>query len=308
MAETDAKEPRVLDDAAASERRLASIRALPCWGGPVEPQPLTGGITNRSYLVADGGRRYVVRLGDDLPLHHILRWNERAASEAAHAAGLSPRIVHHGPGVLVIDFIEGKTLAIEDVRDRSRLARIVPVVRRCHRELARHLRGPALIFWVFHVLRDYAATLRERGSRLTAELPRLLEQAAALEAAVGPVDIAYCHNDLLPGNLIDDGARIWLIDWDYAGYGSPLFDLAGLAANCRFEPADERFLLEAYFERPVTDELWRRFAAWKCASYLRESLWSLVSELTSELPVDFVAYTSDNLARFAEARRAFQEL
>lgn len=292
----------------AFERKKIEVAALPCWSGPVDPEPLSGGLTNMNFLVVDAGRTYVARVGDDIPVHHILRWNERAASEAAHAAGISPRVVFRAPGVMVTDFIRGKTLGADDVRDRAVLSRIVPVLQKCHRDIPKHIRGPSLIFWVFHVVRDYAHALREHKSRMAPELPRLLEAAAELERAASPIDVVYGHNDLLPANLIDDGQAIWLIDWDYAGFGSPLFDLGGLASNCSFSPADERFLLEAYFERPPSDELNRRYAAMKCASLLRESMWSMVSEVSSSLDFDYVAYTNENLARFERALQAFQEM
>ena len=137
---------------------IARVAGLACWSGVVAPEPLTGGITNKNYVVRDRGQRFVVRIGDDIPVHQVMRFNELAASLAAAAVGLSPPVIHHEPGVLVLRFVEGKTLAAEDVRQRPMLRRILPLLRRCHREMPRHLRGPALIFWVFHVLRDYAAT------------------------------------------------------------------------------------------------------------------------------------------------------
>jgi thiamine kinase-like enzyme len=84
---------------------------------------------------------------------------------------------------------------------------------------------------VFQVLRDYGHVLREGGSAHLPDLPRLAAAAERLEAAVGPVEIVFGHNDLLPANLIDDGDRLWLVDWEYAGFNSPLFDLGGLASN-----------------------------------------------------------------------------
>jgi len=158
---------------------------------------------------------------------------------------------------------------------------------------------------VFHILRDYAATIREGKSRWIPELERLLAAAAALEAAVGPIDVVYGHNDLLPANFIDDGKRLWLIDWDYAGFNSPLFDLGNLCSNNEVAPEDEDWLLESYFERPLDADLRRRYGAMKCASLLRETLWSMVSEIHSTLDFDYVAYTRDYLARFD---RAFGEL
>ena len=140
--------------------------ALPCWSGPVDPQPLGGGITNVNFTVADGGRRYVVRIGDDIPVHQIMRFNELAASRAAHAAGISPAVFYAQPGAMVLDFVEGRTLAPADIRRAGMLERIVPVISRCHRQILRHFRGPVLAFWVFQVLRDYGHTLIAGESRL----------------------------------------------------------------------------------------------------------------------------------------------
>ncbi len=287
---------------------IAKAASLTIWARPVEPVPVGGGITNANFLVDDGRRRCFVRVGDDIPAHHILRWHELAASRAAHAAGVSPAVLHAEPGVLVLDLVDGHTLAPEDIRERRQLERIVPLLRRVHRELPRHLRGPSLAFWVFHVLRDYAAGLREAGHRLVDLLPDLLERADRLEAAVGPIDLVFGHNDLLAANLIDDGARLWLVDWDYAGWNSPLFDLGGLASNNELPPADHAWLLEAYYERPLDDALRRRAAAMLTASLLREAMWSMVSEVHSTLDFDFVAYTTENLARFERAWAEFEAM
>ncbi|MFO1069102.1 MAG: phosphotransferase [Geminicoccaceae bacterium] len=276
---------------------LGRAARLACWSGPVTPEPLGGGITNTNFTVVDRGRKFVVRVGDNIPEHHIDRRNELAAARAAHAAGLTPEIVHAEPGALVMPFIEGRTLTAADVCDPVTLARIVPVVRRCHREVGRHLAGPGIIFWVFHVVRDYARHLAAQRSRMVPELPRLLALADRLEAAVGPVDIVFGHNDLLPANLLDDGRQIWLLDWEYAGFNSPLFDLGGLASNAAMGLDGESLLLDAYFDGAVDAGLRRRYRAMKAASLLREAMWSMVSELHSRIDFDYVAYTGENMAR-----------
>lgn len=283
------------------------VRALGCWSSPVAIEPLGGGITNRNFLVTDAGRRAVVRIGDDIPVHQILRFNELAASKAAFEAGVSPAVLHHEPGALVIDFVEGRTLAAEDLRQRPMLERALALVARAHREIPRHLRGPALVFWVFHVLRDYAGTLRDGQSRHLPLLPGLLDDAARLEAAVGPIDLVFGHNDLLPANFLHDGQRLWLIDWDYAGFNSPLFDLGGLAANNGLSSADEGWMLAAYFGRDPNAALWRAYRAMKAAAALRETLWSMVSEIHSALDFDFAAYTATNLDTYRAALAAFED-
>lgn len=284
-----------------SEQLISRIKSLPCWSGEVDPLPLEGGITNLNFQVADAGRRFFVRTGVDIPIHGVMRFNELAAARAAERVGLSPAIVHSEPGLMVCRFIDGRTFAAEDVRRARNLERIVELLKRCHREMPDHFRGPALIFWVFHVIRNYIGELTDRKSGYLDTLPELSRKARLLEACVGPVQIVFGHNDLLPANFIDDGERLWLIDWDYAGYNTPLFDLANLASNNELTPEQEEWLLAAYYESALTQSVERGFKAMKSASLLRETLWSMVSEIHSNLDFDYAGYTAENLARFNRA-------
>ena len=283
---------------------LDQVLMLPIWQGDVRAEPLAGGITNLNFVVRDAVRKVVVRVGDDIPVHQILRFNELSASRAAFEAGVSPAVIYHQPGLLVIDFIEGRTLDATDLQQDAMLDQAVTLVARAHRDMPKYLRGPAVLFWVFHVLRNYAATLRDGQSRHIARLTDLLRQAERLECAIGPIDLIFGHNDLLPANFLHDGTRLWLIDWDYAGYNSPLFDLGGLAANHRLGEAQERRMLAAYFGQTDGD-LWRRYLAMKAAAALREALWSMVSEIHSKLEFDFAAYTTANLSTYGAAYDAF---
>ncbi len=279
--------------------------SLPIWTGKAIAEPLGGGITNLNFVVRDDRRKAVVRIGDDIPLHQILRFNELAASRAAERAGVSPPVLYHEPGVLVIEFIEGRTLAAPDFQDPATLDRALALVQRAHRTIPQFLRGPVQIFWAFHVIRDYAATLHDAKSRHLGLVPGLLVNAAELEEAVGQIDLVFGHNDLLPANFLDDGKRLWLIDWDYAGFNSPLFDLGGLAANNGLSLEQEAHVLTTYFGSRPDNDSWRRYLAMKAASALRETMWSMVSEIHSSLPFDYAAYTSTNLATYRASFDAF---
>lgn len=262
---------------------------------------LEGGITNHNVRLNDGGRDYVVRLGDDIPQHMVMRWNELCLSRTAHRIGLAPGVVHSEPGVLVLDYVDAEPLEGQDLHDPETLSAVISLLKTLHTDGTAALTGSVLSFWVFHILRSYARFLLDHGSAHIAALPDLLEDAARLENRVGPVSLVLTHNDLLPANILRGEDRFWLIDWEYGGLGSPLFDLGGLATNCALPPEAEEAMLKQYFGTSPDAALWRSYNAMKCASLLRETMWSMVSEITSTLDFDYSEYTAENLAAYREA-------
>jgi thiamine kinase-like enzyme len=288
-------------EASARER----IQALGLWQGEIAVTSLEGGISNESWIVQDAAGHHVVRFGADYPFHHVDRRREAMVARAAAEAGFAPALRHAAEGVMVTDYLGAKTYAARDVR--AAIAPIADLLRRFHTQMPRHVSGPGHCFWPFHVVRDYARTLARGGSRMVAELPRYVALADRLEAAQVPLPIVFAHNDLLPANLLDDGRRLWLIDFEYAGFSTALFDLAGLSSNAGFSPEETRALLTAYFGSPPDAALTRAMAAMQCASLLREAMWSMVSELHLNAPgTDYPAYTAENLARLDGALDAYQ--
>ncbi len=281
------------------------IRALPIWNGAISIEPLKGGLSNESFLVADAGGRHVVRFGRDFPFHHVFREREIMAAKAAAAAGFAPKVEFAEPGVMVSAYLGAKTFGPEDVREnRLRIARLV---RAFHEEMPRHVSGAGFMFWVFHVNRDYARTLAAGNSRMADRLPEFLALNDALEAAQQPLPIVFGHNDLLPANFLDDGKRLWLIDFEYAGFNTAMFDLAGAASNAEMTAEQSEELLGEYFGETPDKQLKQSHAAMQCASLLREAMWSMVSELHLTAPgADYVAYTAENLARLDAALENYQ--
>jgi thiamine kinase-like enzyme len=281
------------------------MRDLPVWKHDVEIAPLHGGLSNESFVVTDGAERFVVRFGRDFPFHHVSRAREVMTARAAHAAGFAPEVVHAEPGIMVSRFIDGVTYGEADVRDNAH--EIAALMRRFHQTMGAHVSGAGFMFWVFHVIRDYARTLEAGNSRMTGDLPGYVDLAARLEAAQVAMPVAFGHHDLLPANFIHDGSRLWLIDFEYAGFGTAMFDLAGITSNAGFDQHQTReFLLTCLGHEPDAAFL-RSHAAMSCASLLREAMWSMISELHLDAPgVDYVAYTTENLERFERALEVYQ--
>jgi len=278
---------------------------LSCFSDPQDIKTIGGGITNVNLYVRDGQSEFVVRLGDDIEVHGVMRWNEVAISRAAAIAGLSPKVIHFEPGVLVLEFVQASTFNESDVCNPENLPRVVELIARAHRDLSPQLTQPVLAFWPFQVNRTYISRLFSDDSSHKSALPAMLEQNTLLEAAVGQIDLVVSHNDLLAANILDDGERLWLIDWEYGGHNSPLFDLAGLASNNGLSETQELAVLEHYFGAK-SDSQWHSYQAMKCASLMRETLWSMTSEIHSKLDFDYSAYTVENTSRLAAALADFK--
>jgi len=281
------------------------INELPIWKGAPQIAPLHGGLSNQSYTVEDDGGRYVVRFGVDYPFHHVSRTREVLATRAAHSAGFAPELVYDAPGIMVSRFIDGRTYDAQDVQ--ANLRRVVDLVRRFHTQMGRHMRGAGFAFWVFHVIRDYAHTLLDGGSRMSEQLEGFVRTGNALEAAQVPMPVVVGHHDLLPANFIDDGNRLWLIDFEYAGFGTGMFDLANLTSNADLTPDAVEEALTLYFGAAASQELAKAHLAMECASLLREAMWSMVSEMHLTTPgVDYVAYSDEILAKTEVALDRYQ--
>ena len=262
------------------------MRALESELGPAEgpPVPLAGGQTNRIYRLRVGGRDCVVRLpGKDTGLLGIDRDTELAASVAAAAIGVGPRVIASSP-CLVTEFIAARPVPADELR--SRLHEVAAMLRAIHA-------GPPLPteFSPFELTARYERTARERGGTIPASYPDLRAVADAIEAVVGGPRVP-CHNDLLTANFLDDGGRLRLLDWEYAGMNDPHFDLANFASHHDLEPDAEVALLEAYGSGSLAKlRLMRLMAAFW------EGMWGVVQATCSELDIDYLAYAEQHLAR-----------
>ena len=273
------------------------VRGLALWKGLKSLHPLKGGVSNASFIVEDASGKFVARVGDDYPFHQVARTREALATRAAFEAGLSPEVVHIENGLMVVRHIEARTYAEADVRANREAC--VDMILRCHHDMGKRVGGQGAIFWVFQILRDYAVTLYSAGHSRIPEIARWMGIVDDLEAAQIPMKIIFGHHDLLPTNFMDDGKRLWLIDWEYGAFGTAMFDLANIAAANSFEENLETQMLLQYFQRTPDLATLRAYYAMKVAAALREAMWGMVSEIHLNAPgVDYVAYASEYLGRF----------
>ena len=261
--------------------------------------PLSGGITNRNYRVDAAGLadRFVIRLGgNDTHLLGISREVEHAATVAAAGVGVGAEVVAflRPEGILVTRFIEGTPMAELDIHSPHTIERVADSVRRFHE-------GPAIpgLFIPLRIVEVYRALAAERGVRIPPEfeLAQAIGRRIELALIVNPLEIKPCHNDFLPGNLIDDGTRMRIVDWEYAGMGDAFFDLGNFSINNDLSEDEDAAFLAAYDGgRPRTDRL-ARLALFRVVSDFREAMWGVLQQGVSTLDVDFVDYAAEHFDR-----------
>ncbi|HKV43533.1 MAG TPA: phosphotransferase [bacterium] len=260
---------------------------------------LGGGITNLNYRVDVGGEAYVVRVpGQDSASLGIDRECEHACAVAAHASGVAPEVVAYleEEGVLITRFIHGRGLGEAEMRQAGTVGRVAQALRRYHGG------GPFPgTFSPFGKVRKYLAAAEPHGAPLPERFAWMMEQAAKLEASLGaPSTLRPCHNDLLPGNFLDDGERLWIVDWEYAATGDIFFDLGNFAVHHQLSDSLEHALLEVYFGH-VTAGTMARLKLMKIISDLREAMWAMVQVAISDLDYDFRTYGRMHFDRYAAA-------
>jgi len=278
---------------------VAAMQRVPdLHGRDLTLRPLSGGITNRNFLVSARGTadRWVIRLaGNDTHLLGISREVEHAATVAAAGVGVGPEVTAfiRPEGYLVTRFIEGSPVSDEAVHRPDTLVRVAESLRRVHD-------GPAIpgLFIPYRIVEAYRALALARGVTIPPEYELAQAATRRIELALltNPVELRPCHNDLLNANFIDDGTRIRIVDWEYAGMGDPFFDLGNFSINHELAPDEDAALLAAYEDEVRPDRL-ARLTLMRTVSDFREAMWGVLQQGISTLDVDFVAYAGEHFER-----------
>jgi thiamine kinase-like enzyme len=257
---------------------------------------LGGGITNHNVTVELDGERYVLRIaGKDTDLLGIDRIAELEATRAAAEVGVGPEVAKfvEPEGWLVTAFIEGEIPPLERMREPEMLGRVARALLAFHG--GRAIPGR---FDSFRVVETYRDTALARSGTIPAEFDWAHEIAERIERLRG--DVAPkpkpCHNDLLNANFLDDGERLRIVDWEYAGMGDVFFDLANFSINHELGASASSMLLQSYFGEVRPEEV-QALELMRFMSDFREAMWGVVQTAVSEHDFDFVGYTSEHFER-----------
>jgi thiamine kinase-like enzyme len=267
---------------------------------------LPGGLTNVNLRVrtTDEGEPLdlVVRWGQaDVRLLGIDRDAEHANTDAAFRAGVGAEVVEYRPdlSMLVIGFLAGTALVDRDFADAGVMRRAADAVRRLHA-------GPRFTgdFDMFARQAGYLEVVRQNGMRLP---PGYADHAAAWDdvrraLVAAPRPTVPCNNDLLAANYLDDGTRVWLIDYEYSGNNDACFELGNTGTECGFSDEQVDAWCEAYFGDPTAADRARVRVQALCSQY-GWALWGFIQEATSPLDFDFHSW---GMERYDKAEATFR--
>jgi thiamine kinase-like enzyme len=287
------------------ERVGSLLDQVPVLAGPRTVVDLAGGLTNRNLRVTTSTGDYVVRLSQsDAGLLGIDRDAEHANTRAAAEAGVGARVVDYRPdlGMLVITFLPGVALTNETIGKPGVIGRVAAAIRQLQA-------GPRFVndFDMFSRQAGYLALVRQHGfplpDRYDAFEPQWDDVRRVLTA--DPPVTVPCNNDLLAGNYIDAGDRVWLIDYEYSGNNDPAFELGNTATECDLAPDQVDELVAAWARAepgPAYETFRARVELQSLCSEYGWSLWGFIQSASSPIDYDFYSW---GMERFEKAARRF---
>ncbi len=291
-----------MPDGAERTEALAALSTVPAFADrdlAFADVARLGGLTNRVFRIDLGDETVVLRLPGAGTEEYIDRGREAEMARLAAEAGVSPALVHADPasGVMVTRFLDGTaTMTPETFRSEAgAAARAGEVFRRLHGS-GRVFPGR---FELFAMIDDYLGILAPKTVALPEGYHDVLAEAEDVKAALAarPLPLAPCHCDPLCENFLDDGARMWLVDWEYAGMNDPMWDLGDLSVEAGFGEAEDEAMLAAYFPAGPTAAERGRMVIYKAMCDLLWTLWGLIQHASGNPADDFDAYARTRFAR-----------
>jgi thiamine kinase-like enzyme len=255
-------------------------------GKPRRLEDLPGGLTNRNVKITTATGTYVARCSiNSKNLLGIDRDNEYFNTRAAEQAGVGAPVIDYRPdlGILLVGFLEGTTLTNADLQRPEVLARVAEGCRALHS-------GPRFRdrFDMFERQPAYLKAVHDNGFQMPADYLDFTGHFAEIQRVLGAGDqtTVPCNNDLLAGNFVDDGAKVWLIDYEYSGNNDPCFELGNIWGECGLSDDQLAELVGLYYGRPLRHKTARARLQGIVGMY-GWTLWGCIQNGSSTLEFDF---------------------
>jgi thiamine kinase-like enzyme len=262
----------------------------------VRLERLSGALTNVSYKVTTEAGAYVLRLAGEGTSEYVDRTAEGHNARVAAAAGVNAEVLYFDAteGTMVTRFVEGVGMDGEGFSsDPWAPSRAALALKRVH--------GTGRVFKsrfdAFAMIDGYVELLHGLRMPLPEDYYEVGREAVRRALGASPMPLAPCHNDPWPGNLLDTGGDIYIIDWEYSGMNDPVWDLGDLSVEAGFGPEQDQAMMETYYGGPAPAVLYSRLALYKTMSDLHWSLWAMVQHANGNPTDNFRTYAAARLER-----------
>jgi thiamine kinase-like enzyme len=286
----------------SDEEALAALKRIPVLAD-IAPSDIAterlGGLTNRNYKITTPIGRYVLRIPGEKTGDYINRRIEAHNARAAAAAGVNAEVLFfdEADGLMLCRFLDGcLTMSPDLFRNRPGApARAAVALRRMHRS------GQSFQFRfeLFAMIDEYLKVLARLGATLPEGYHDVVGEAGRVREALErhPATLAPCHCDPLAENFLDDGRRMWVVDWEYSGMNDPIWDLGDMSVEAGLDDQGDRVMMAAYCEGIVPQALFGRMVIYKAMCDLLWTLWGLIQHANKNPVDDFWAYALNRFAR-----------
>jgi len=258
-----------------------------------------GGLTNLVHLVETGARQVIVRIPGEGTEDYIDRAVEINNAKAAYRAGVSAKVLWADAktGVMISEAIQN----IETMTPDAFKTRIGSPARAGAALAKLHNSGEVFQFRfeLFAMIDDYLKILSTKDVTLPDGYHEIVKAAEPVKAALAanPSPLAPCHCDPLCENFLDDGNKMWIVDWEYSGMNDPLWDVGDLSVEAGMDGLQEMELMRAYFGAAPTPAQHGRVVIYKVMCDLLWTLWGLIQYADDNPAEDFWAYATRRFDR-----------
>ena len=265
-----------------------------------------GGLTNRVFHIRGGDDDFILRLAGEGTEEYIDRRVESHNAQVAASAGVSAEVlfVDENKGLMLSRFLAAtETMTAELFRQRpgapARAAHAFKTLHECDQEFEFEFR-------LFDMIDDYRSILAGKNAELPAGYAAVVEEALLIKTHLdnNPVALKPCHCDPLCENFLDNGKRMWIVDWEYSGMNDPYWDLADLSVEAGFNKTQDEEMMSAYEGGNIADSAMARMVIYKAMCDLLWTLWGLIQHVNNNPAEDFWAY---GVNRFERCQRLMNE-
>jgi len=256
-----------------------------------------GGLTNLVYCLTYKNQKKLLRVPGSGTSEFINRQNEKHDAMVAANSGVSAKVFFFdsSDGLMLSEFIEGDTLNEERFRNLGSVKRSGEALRQIHQHSEKFKNR----FDVFEKIDEYLALVKKLNAKVPEGYEMVKSEAKKIRSVLeaNPADLVPCHCDPLAENFIDNGEKVFIIDWEYAGNNDPMWDLGDLSVEANFGPEQDKALLESYFAGPPPKDQASRMVIYKVLCDLLWTLWGVVQHANNNPVDDFWSYSVGRFER-----------